>query len=171
MHRLSTTCRLIPHSCVRCSVSAGRDRRGLACLRITGNCTQAVTLSKPRVTLIFVWPRLLIGPLCSSPRKQIRKHVCCDVFSICFSNLFDTETFPRQGWRWFHLSQSYSEVSDSINTDLIPHMSAMWISVRTFVFRLQESSTDVKRNADFFLFTSKHLRDSNIRALFQRRNF
>lgn len=158
MHRLSTADRLIPRSCVRCSVSAGRDRRGPAWQTGTsGNCTQAVTLSQPRVALIFVWPRLPIGALCSSPRKHIANHVCCDVFSICFSNLFDTETFPRQDWSWFHLSQCCYEVTGSINTNLIPHMSAMWTSAGTFVFRLQESSIDVKRNTSFFQFTPKHL--------------
>lgn len=35
-NRLSTACRLIPRRCVCCSVSAGGDRRGPACLRITG---------------------------------------------------------------------------------------------------------------------------------------
>lgn len=46
MYRLSTACRLIPQSCVRWSVSAGRDRRGPACLRIKDKCAQALTLSK-----------------------------------------------------------------------------------------------------------------------------
>lgn len=64
-----------------------------------GGFTHAVTLSKPRAALIFFFFLTEVADQATvqqPPRADRKPHVCCDVFSVRFSNLFDAETLPRQ---------------------------------------------------------------------------
>lgn len=60
--------------------------------------THAIKLSKLPISLMFVWAKLWIGPLCKSPWRVFRSTcVCCDVFYICSSNPSDTDPAQPRG--------------------------------------------------------------------------